>query len=56
MEIDKGNAFAMCNLGLMLENGTGSAVDKREAARYYKMAADNGNTNGLKHYKNLTNT
>lgn len=33
---------AMNNYAVMLKNGNGIPVDKSEAARYFKMAADNG--------------
>lgn len=35
----------------MLENGDGIAVNKTEAARFYKKAADKGNENAMNNYE-----
>ena len=37
----------MCNYAYMLNHGLGLQTDKEEAARYYKMAADEGNANAM---------
>ncbi|KAK8884219.1 hypothetical protein M9Y10_043325 [Tritrichomonas musculus] len=36
--------------GLLLEDGRGTATSKREASRYYKMAADKGQVNATVNY------
>ena len=40
----------MNSLGFMLHNGVGVEVNLKEAARYYKMSADKGNTIGMHNY------
>lgn len=40
--------------GKMHENGIGIPVNKSEAKRYYKMAAENGNSSAMKKYTILT--
>ncbi|OHT14490.1 hypothetical protein TRFO_15152 [Tritrichomonas foetus] len=48
---DSGDAIAMINYGLILENGnSGIEKDEKEAAKYYKMSADKGNTYGMLMY------
>jgi TPR repeat protein len=39
---DQGNAIAQSNLGLMYETGQGVPQDYTEAARLYRLAADQG--------------
>jgi transglutaminase-like putative cysteine protease len=41
---DKGHPGAQSNLGYMYENGLGVAIDLSEAARWYRLAAEQGNT------------
>lgn len=40
----------MRNYAVMLEHGQGIPQDKKEAAKYYKMAADRGNAGSMKVY------
>ena len=42
MAIDRGNADAACNLGLMYDKGDGVSRDPSKAVMYSKMAADGG--------------
>ncbi len=41
-EAEAGNAAAQSNLGLCYSNGSGVAVDKAEAFKWYKRAAEAG--------------
>lgn len=42
MAIGKENSIAMTNYAMILENGEGVPVNKKEAAKYYKISADKG--------------
>lgn len=42
----KGDAQAQADLGQLLEKGRGTAVDPKEAAEWYRKAADQGNQDG----------
>ena len=46
MSADKGSDTGMLYYGIMLENGKGVPVYKKEAVRYYKMSSDAGNALG----------
>lgn len=46
-EAEKGNSDAMCHLGEMYQNGQGVEENFREALKWYKKAADNGNITGM---------
>ena len=39
---DSGSVPAMRKIAVILEKGDGIEVDKKEAAQYYKIAADQG--------------
>ena len=43
----------MLQYGLMLDEGDGVEVDKKEALRYIKMAADQENTIALHKYNDM---
>ena len=40
----------MYNYGVMLYNGIGVNLNKKEAAKYFKMAADEGDVSGMRNY------
>ena len=43
----------MYNYALMLYNGDGVTVDKKEAARYFQMAADLGDIDSMRKYRSM---
>ena len=47
MSADKGDTQSMLRYALMLNDGDGVNVDRNEAARYLKMAADQGNPDAI---------
>ena len=55
MAADQGLADAQFKSGVCLEHGQGVSRDLSEAARYYKMAADQGVVEALQHCKDVLN-
>jgi len=47
MSADKGNAVAICNLGVCFQKGYGVEKDLNSSFKYYKMSADKGNVYAL---------
>lgn len=43
----------MNNYAFMLQHGNGIQIDKEIVAKYYKMAADLGNSNAMNNYNFL---
>ena len=51
MAADQGHAGSMNNYGHMLREGDGIPMNPQEACRYYKMAADQGDPDGIHNYR-----
>jgi len=47
MSADKGNAVAICNLGVCFQKGYGVEKDLNSSFKYYKISADKGNVYAL---------
>lgn len=56
MAADLGMVEPMLNYALMLSNGEGVKMDKKEASKYYKRAADNEQINSMYNYATMLRT
>jgi TPR repeat protein len=53
-EAEAGDAIAQMNLGICYFNGSGVAVDKAEAVKWWKRAADSGDADALMMLQSMT--